>query len=216
MDYRKYIMNDTFNKKVADNFWSNRALMEESRWTGSDLLEFEKIFLKNILPSEPITILDLGCGSGQLSKAVKRPNDILIAVDNQRNYQRFFDGENTEFVECDVTEYEYSMQIDLILLFGVINYLTSEEIAKLFNKISNTSYSKFQLIIKAQFAIEKDYEFDKFSDDLNFQYSARYPRFENFLDTFSGFKKSIEIIDYPSEFNQRDNFVHKAIRIYEN
>ena len=209
-------MNDTFNKKVADNFWSNRALMEESRWTGSDFLEFEKIFLKNILPSEPITILDLGCGSGQLSKAVKRPNDILIAVDNQRNYQRFFDGENTEFVECDVTEYEYSMQIDLILLFGVINYLTSEEIAKLFNKISNTSYSKFQLIVKAQFAIEKDYEFDKFSDDLNFQYSARYPRFENFLDTFSGFKKSIEIIDYPSEFNQRDNFVHKAIRIYEN
>jgi SAM-dependent methyltransferase len=215
MDRGKLLMADPFNKKAAEEFWSNRALMKESRWTTSNFLEFEKTLIQGFLPPNPITILDLGCGSGQLSKAVKRPNDKLIAVDKQVNFKRFFDVQNTKFIECDVIEYKFNTQVDFILLFGVINYLTNKDITELFNNILNSPNPNFQLIIKAQFALEKEYEFDKFSDALNFQYSARYPRFDSFVKTLSILGKDIDIIDYPSEFQQRDNFSHKAIRIYE-
>ena len=208
-------MNGSFNKKTADKFWSNRALMRESRWTTINFLEFEKTLIQGFLPPKPISILDLGSGSGQLSKAVKRPNDKLIAVDKQVNFKRFFDVQNSKFIECDVIEYKFNTQVDLILLFGVINYLTNKEITELFNNILNSPFPNFQLIIKAQFALGKDFELDKFSDALNFQYSARYPNFDSFLKTLSILAKDIDIIDYPSEFQQRDNFSHRAIRIYE-
>jgi SAM-dependent methyltransferase len=208
-------MTDSFNKKTAEEFWNNRALMEESRWTTNNFLEFEKTLLQSFLPSEPVTILDLGCGSGKLSKSVKRPHDKLIAVDKQLNFKRFFDAQNTKFVECDVIDYKLDTQVDFILLFGVINYLTNKDIIELFNAILNFPNPKFQLIIKSQFALEKEYEFDKFSDELNFRYSARYPHLDSFLNTLSILGKDIDIIDYPSEFQQRDNFSHKVIRIYE-
>ena len=215
MDYGKHLMTDAFDKKIAEEFWRDRASKGESRWTTSSFLEFETRILQGILPPEPITILDLGCGSGQLSKVVKRPKDRLIAVDNQRNFERFFAFQNTKFLECDITTYKFDEQIDLILLFGVINYLTDNDISELFNSISSSPYTNFQLVIKAQFALEKEFSFDKFSDELNFQYSARYPNFENFMNILSVFDKDIEVIDYPSELQKRDNFSHKAIRIYE-
>ena len=208
-------MPGSLNKETIENFWRDRAGYDESRWTSKEILEFERLYLDAFLPSSPITILDLGSGSGQLSKSIKRSGEKLIAVDQEDGFQRFFLGDDMEFIHCDAANFKFERKVDLILLFGVINFLTDQEISEIFTRIAALPNRNLQFIVKAQFAINEDYEFDKFSKELDFQYSARYQKFAIFLNSLEVFKKRVEIIDYPPELNQRDNFVDKAIRIYE-
>jgi SAM-dependent methyltransferase len=208
-------MPGSLNKVTIKNFWRDRAGYDESRWTSNELLEFERKYLDALLPQSPITILDIGCGSGQLSKSIKRLGDKLIAVDQEKEFKKHFVGEGMEFIHSDAANFKFEKQADLILLFGVINFLTDQEISEIFTRIASLPNRNLQFIIKAQFAITEDYEFDKFSSELDFQYSARYLKFDSFLNSLEVFKKRLEIIEYPPEFNLRKNFVHKAIRIYE-
>lgn len=208
-------MPGSLNKETVKNFWRARAEYGESRWTSKELLEFERKYLDTFLPPSPITILDIGSGSGQVSKSIKRLGDKLIAVDQEVGFEKFFVDQDMEFIHSDAADFKFEKQAELILLFGVINYLTDQEISDVFNRIASLPNQDFQFIVKAQFAINKDYEFDKFSSELDFQYSARYLKFESFLDSLQIFNKKLEIIEYPPTFNKRDNFVHKAIRIYE-
>ena len=203
------------NKETVKNFWRDRAGYGESRWTSNEVLEFERIYLDAFLPSSPITILDIGSGSGQLSKSIKRLGDRLIAVDQEVGFKKYFVGDNMEFIHCNAADFKFEQQADLILLFGVIHYLTDQEISEIFTRVASLPNRDLQFIVKAQFAINEHNEIDKFSSELNFQYSARYLKFDSFLNFLEGFKKRLEIIEYPQEFNSREGFVHKAIRIYE-
>ncbi len=203
------------NKKVINNFWQNKSIQNSSRWTNKSLLEFEVSFLTGVLPVRPITILDLGSGSGDLSKAIKRPDDRLIAVDSQENFKKFFNFDKAEFVNCDVTEFVFMEKIDLILFFGVINYLSNYEIIQVLTNIATLNNPNLQLIIKAQFALKEEHVINKFSQELDHYYSARYLHFDSFLKVLEIFTEKYEIIEYPPEFNIRENFVHIAIRIYD-
>jgi len=208
-------MPESLNKETIKNFWRDRAGYGESRWTSEELLEFERKYLATFLPQSPITILDMGSGPGQLSKSIKRSGDKLIAVDQEKGFEKFFVDKEMEFIHSDAADFKFEKQADLILLFGVINYLTDQEISEVLTRIASLPNQNLQFIVKAQFAINENYEFDKFSKELGFQYSSRHLKFESFVDSLQVFNKKLEIIEYPSAFNKRDNFVHKAIRIYE-
>lgn len=208
-------MPNSLNKLTIKNFWRDRAEYAESRWTNNALLEFENLYLKTFLPPQPITILDIGSGSGQLSKSIKREGDKLIAVDQEVRFEKYFVDEDMEFVHRSANDFDFEEHYDLILLFGVINYLTDQEISDFFSRVASMTNQNFQLIVKAQFALENECQINKFSHELNFQYSARYPHFDRFMKLLTIFKKEIEVIDYPIEFQGRANFRHKAIRIHE-
>jgi SAM-dependent methyltransferase len=215
MDSGEFLMPGSLNKETIKNFWRDRAGYDESRWTSNEMLEFERMYLDAFLPPSPITILDIGSGSGQLSKSIKRLGDKLIAVDQEVGFQKYFVGDDMEFIHCNAADFKFEKQADLILLFGVINYLTDQEISEIFTRVAYLPNRDLQFIVKAQFAINEHYGFDKFSSELNFQYSARYLKFDSFLNFLEVFKKRLEIIEYPPGFNQKKGFVHKAIRIYE-
>jgi len=203
------------NKNVIRDFWAQRSNEDNSRWTSYEILEYEKRFIQSWLPPKPIKLLDLGSGSGHLSKSIKRKGDKLIAVDQEPKFVRFFNEPECEFICNNVESYEFANDIDFILCFGVINSLTDSDLIQLFEKISAIKNPNLQIVIKAQFSDSNEYVIDEFSKELSFQYSARYLPFDHFASMFRLVSEKMQVVEYPLEFNSRPGYSHKAIRIYE-
>ena len=122
------INDENLNLNVIKNFWKIQSLKSNNRWTERSFLDFEIQQIRNIFVGVQIRkILDLGSGTGTLSKSLVDDACTLDAVDYQDSYRKFFvDDPRLAFFESDVGNFRSDSLYDLILFFGVTTYLDIE------------------------------------------------------------------------------------------
>lgn len=197
------------NKKAIKAFWEEKSNASSNRWSGSQILEFEKELLMPFA-SNAKTILDLGSGHGELSKSILPKDAKLIAVDYIENYSRYFQAPGHYFVRSSVLDYSIEVNADLALLFGVVTYLNIEEEKLVYQNLLKIISQEGWAVVKNQCSSASEIIYDGFSEDLGAQYSARYPRY---LDQFNRLKKifsKVEPLIYPDQFNKWENTFHVA------
>ena len=173
------------------------------------MLEFEFDLAERALGGGG-TVLDLGSGHGELSRRVAQDPVQLVAVDWVAEFARAFDATNHSFVQSTVAEYETDDQFDLVLLFGVVTCLTRDEELLVYRKAVEWVAPDGSLIVKNQCARHDEFVFTGTSEALRSEYSGRYPNAVDQLARLKDHFRSIEMVEYPDQFNPWENSFHVA------
>jgi 2-polyprenyl-3-methyl-5-hydroxy-6-metoxy-1,4-benzoquinol methylase len=210
---------DELKKEVIKSFWRNQSRKASNRWTSDAVLDFETSYLmeKRNQLKNTVNILDLGSGAGELSKSIQKPGDFLTAVDYEENFSRFFEKrDNQTFQATDLTEFESQERFDLILLFGVVNYLTKEEESKVYRVIHEHLASIGVAIIKHQVSYTDEIIINTYSNELESQYSARYPSHKEQVTELKTLFGNVEILEYNQKFNKFEDTFQAAYFVKKN
>lgn len=115
---KKQGMKDAWNSKLYD---SNHSFISNF---GNDLLEL-------LAPEQHENILDLGCGTGDLTNILYQKNLNVIGVDNSKNMIMKAKEKypNINFSVQDVTNLEYKNEFDAIFSNAVLHWVKEPELA---------------------------------------------------------------------------------------
>jgi 2-polyprenyl-3-methyl-5-hydroxy-6-metoxy-1,4-benzoquinol methylase len=210
---------DELKKDVIRSFWRNQSRKTSNRWTSDAVLDFETNYLSEMVSEfkNTINILDLGSGAGELSKSIQKPDDFLTAVDYEENFSRFFEKhDNQIFQATELTEFESQERFDFILLFGVVTHLTQEEELKVYRVIHEHLASNGVAIIKHQVSSTDEIIINTYSNELESQYSARYPSHKEQVTELRRLFGNVEILEYPQKFNKFEDTFHAAYFVKKN
>lgn len=199
---------------VVRRFWESRSQQPSNRWTSAELLDWEIEQLRPLAVGAE-TILDLGSGHGELSRAVAPVGARLVAVDYAPAYAGSFIEPQHEFVEQGLDRFQTAERFDLILLFGVV---TCTEVAleeQLYARIGKWLTDDGQLIVKHQCATGESFVHSGFSEDLGADYSGRYPNAAKQAELLRRFFADVEVHPYPARFNRWPDSVHVAFHCRE-
>jgi 2-polyprenyl-3-methyl-5-hydroxy-6-metoxy-1,4-benzoquinol methylase len=199
------------NKKQADEFWSSRTNVQDAREAthfnkDDKALDYEVSLIKKYIPPMG-RILDLGCGTCTLTNLLTPFASYIRGVEKQQDFLRFCTlGPNSETVVADVASYKDNHQYDVILIFGVLNYIfDDDEVRKIYQNCANMLAPNGHLIVKHQSGVDESVEINKFSEDIGANYLALYrqkERDEGLLKEFF----NVETIDiYPPKMNRWTN-----------
>ncbi len=198
---------DEINEAVVREFWARKARGSDNRWTSSEMLAWEVDLLRSLLPHRPASILDLGCGFGGLARRVRRPADRLVGVDQEAEYSRTFTAPEEEFVLGPAQAFRSAERFDLILLFGVVTYVSPPveralyEVCRRHGRVA---------VIKNQCASGPEKVINEYSHDLSSQYSARYPNCDKQLTSIRQYFREVEVVVYPQRFQRWPETSHTA------
>jgi len=203
------------NKDLIRDFWRHISLKESNRWTTRDTLNFEITYLSDLIKNcKILDILDLGSGSGELSREIMRKNDKLIAVDYEPTYSRFYNNFNNEFFHCqDLLDYSNDEKFGLILLFGVVTHLELHEETLIYRKIKSMISQPGYIVIKNQVSLSHEIVVNDFSNDLGVNYSARYPSLGSQQQLIWEVFGNVRSLVYPKNLNRFKNTINVAFII---
>lgn len=203
------MVQDRINADVVRDFWSQKAKSSSNRWTSSAMLDYE-IALLEPFANVAESILDLGSGTGDLSRAIVGDKSTLTAVDYIPDFARAFSDSNHEFICSTVSNYTDSRRFGLILLMGVITCIDIDEEIRTYDNCAELIAANGTLVVKNQCAVEEEIVFNGVSEKLGSEYSARYPNWEEQLGHLSQRFAGVEVVRYPAELNPWPNSFHVA------
>jgi SAM-dependent methyltransferase len=171
-------------------------------------LNYDIDLVKSLSPS-PKSVLDLGCGSGELSKALISIGGHLTAVDFEKGFARFFPGPKEEFFCSDVVSFEIEKEFDLILAFGLVTHLDPQSETQLYLNISKMLAPGGIALIKNQVSLgTEDFVFNGYSEKLKVHYSARYPSVATQSERLDPMFEDVSIHMYPQEHQHQKDTHH--------
>ncbi len=194
---------------VIRRFWRDKSLTTSNRWTGQELLQFELGLLRQVSP-RPNSVLDLGSGHGDLSRAYASSRCQLTAVDFEQHFGEAFRGKNHTFINESVTDFRSYERWEIILLMGVVTHLTEEEAAPLYRRIHDFLADDGKAIIKHQVGVREEVKFSGYSEALGSDYWARYPDFRKEQSLLESIFAVVDVLKYPRRFNPWPNTMHVA------
>lgn len=184
-------------------FWENRATKEKFLW--SDLTEDNYNIIKPYLKPS-FRVLDLGAGSCELphriSTCVQHVDavDFVIPQDIKLNPK-------IDFYNSDIMSFEAGGNYDLIILFGVMNFLYEKRFL-VYKRLSDFLRQDGIVIFKHQCGNDHDVFVNTVMD--NADYEATYQHYYSQLSEISLF---FEIIESGKAY-QRTN-VHRNTDFYK-
>lgn len=203
-------LNSSIDVELVQEFWKMRAEREDNRWTPEPFLKFEIQKVKSLYPEDRrLKILDLGSGSGSLSRHLTKPNDALTAVDFEPAFERFFlQDPRFNFIHREVNKFTSNEKYNLILFFGVVTHLNVSEEEVTYKNIAAMLSEEGIAVVKNQCSDSDEFIFNGYSTDLGVHYSARYPNSleqrEKLLKHFT----QVQILEYPSWSKKFANSSH--------
>lgn len=194
----------TFNRNLIQRFWTERSLKGRTRWTDSRILDFEVATISSLTNcGRPKSILDLGCGFGELSLSLLGSDDFLVAVDMGSGFATGFgSNQKANFVHSNVTEFVPNTKFNLIVLFGVVAYLNQTDEDDIYKKLSKWLHRDGIAIIKHQCGVTEEIIIDGWSAELETNYQARYPHVASQLAGLKRYFEVVEVISYPEFANK--------------
>lgn len=202
-------MSKLLDKDKIHAFWESRTSVENPRlatnYRDDGRLRIDVALVREHL-KENATILDLGAGTctlaSELFPFVKR----IVAVEKFAGFLESADDvPKLEKVCSDVTEFQTNEKFDAILLFGVVNFLTNAEAQRLYSNCARMLTEDGVLIVKHQCGVKEEIVVDKYSDELQTHYNARYPSVGEERALLQEHFQT-EVIDvYPAEINRWEN-----------
>lgn len=153
--------------------------------------------------TKKINVLDLGCGTGNLSKRVldKYPNANIVCVDISQNMiniarQKLVDYKNVEFVVGDIEEIEFKDKYDLVVSSLVLHHLITDDIKKNFYKKIFNMLNENGIFVNADVVIGTS----NFLQDINISSWIKYMQKScSDEEIFSKWLKAYEQEDRPSK-----------------
>ncbi|MEZ6138199.1 MAG: class I SAM-dependent methyltransferase [Pirellulaceae bacterium] len=194
------------DKGKIDAFWSGRTAIADPRlatnYRDDGRLEID-FKLVSAFAHQGDRILDLGAGGCTLACKLLPLATEVVAVDKYAGFLKKAPAHmQLTPVCCDVVDYFDNSQYDEILLFGVANFLTDEELYKLCQNATGMLAPQGTFIAKHQCGIDQEVIVDRFSEELGCHYHARYPSVKSQENLFSEFF-CVEVLDvYPPDLNR--------------
>lgn len=197
------------DKGKIDSFWITRTKIEDPRiatnYRDDGRLAYDIALVEKHLP-ESAKILDLGAGTCTLSRHFLGSCKGIVAVDKFDAFlEKAPDHPKLRKICADVADFSVDETFDLILLFGVANFLSSDEERQLYRSCAKMLREGGVLIVKNQCGVRNDVIVDSYSEELDAHYYANYPSVdrqrERLLECFE-----VEMLDiYPAELNRWEN-----------
>lgn len=166
-------------------FWLNRTTKEKFLW--SDLTEDNfKIIEPFLKPS--LRVLDLGAGNCELSYKISAhvqhvdAVDFVIPKDIKSNLR-------IDFYNSDITSFESCGSYDIIIMFGVMNFLYEQRF-RIYEKLNDFLKNDGIVIFKHQCGNDHDVFVNTIID--NADYEAVYQSYHGQLSEISLFFEIIE------------------------
>lgn len=159
-------------------------------------------------------LLDIGSGTGLLIEKIYKIPRSITCVEPFEEFSKFIlMDKRINVITSNINYFETNDKFDIISLFGVINYFSSEETLALYKKLYFFLKSDGIIIIKNQFGLNSDVEISGLSKELNKEYFADYRLLTHELQLLwsVGFNKTNVFDIYPPEFNRWENTHYFAI-----
>lgn len=197
------------DKRKVDDFWSARTRIEDPRIATNYRID-DRLALDIALVSKYVEddcrILDLGAGTCTLACSFLDRSGVVVAVDK---YREFLDNApahpKLQRVCSDIVDFTSAEKFDVILLFGVVNFLSPEEEARVYRRCAEMVSPGGYVLVKNQCGLAADVVVDTYSDELSSHYHARYPSVESQTGRLRElFDVSVEDI-YPPALNRWEN-----------
>ena len=197
------------DKGKIDSFWTARTKIEDPRiatnYRDDGRLEYDIALVEKHL-TQDARILDLGAGTCTLARRFLDTCEQVVAVDK---FDAFF-GKVPEHpklrkIRADVSDFSIDETFNLILLFGVVNFLSSNEERRLYGSCAKMLGQGGTFIVKNQCGVREDVVVDSYSEELGAHYYANYPAVDGQRERLSEYFK-VELLDiYPAELNRWEN-----------
>jgi len=198
------------DKLTIAEFWKTRAAYGTTRWTGSELLDFDTALAGSFV-RPAARILDLGSGFGELSRAICPPDGSVLAVDSEPAMAAGFQGDpRFEFVAADVLSFRPPHRFDLVLLFGVMNYFEAAEMMDLVEILESAVDPRGVVLVKNQCSDDVGFAVDVDFQGTGQRYIARYPGVAEEVETLKKRFPHVEVVPYPPQFKQHATSTHVA------
>ena len=145
--------------EIMDDFSINGAVLHDTldtlasinKWLGGNKITIDSLkkILKNTSKITPITIIDLGCGGGDILRRIadygKKEGYTfnLIGVDANKDamvYARQLSTnyDNIRFIDCDIFSEEFeALEYDLVLSTLFLHHFKEEQIIEILSKAKN-------------------------------------------------------------------------------
>jgi predicted TPR repeat methyltransferase len=148
-------------------------------------------------------MLDLGAGTCTLSGHFLENCREIVAVEKFSAFlEKAPDHPKLRKICADVANFSIDEVFDLILLFGVVNFLSLEEETLLYRSCATMLEDGGRFIVKNQCGVSEEIIVDSYSEELRAHYHARYPAVVTQQERLSEFF-DVEILDiYPKELNR--------------
>jgi 2-polyprenyl-3-methyl-5-hydroxy-6-metoxy-1,4-benzoquinol methylase len=153
-------------------------------------------------------VLDLGCGTCVLANEIALHHPVHVhAVDYAPGMLRHaLPRPNLTTEASDVLTYASDQPFDVILLFGVINYIVDGEARRsLYARCHRMLKPGGWLILKSQLGRENAVFVDTYSEHLAAHYVATYPAVEDEQDMIARYFDVTRSEPYPDSFNRYAN-----------
>lgn len=193
------------NYEKVENFWKSRAKEAGEGTKAVNLGTTEeqtetqiKKLISHLDPSDK-HFIDLGCGLGRYVFAIQPKAEKIVAVDYVEDLLEILRSklkeaqvQNVETVcaRCyDRLSVDYGT-FDVAIISGVLVYLNDKEVDRTIMNALDLVKSGGKVILRESVGIEELFEVDKFSEELQAQYSAIYRTAEEIEERFkkAGFK----------------------------
>jgi 2-polyprenyl-3-methyl-5-hydroxy-6-metoxy-1,4-benzoquinol methylase len=194
------------DKQKIDQFWSARTQIADPRlasnYRDDGRLQIDSQFVIERI-SEPGRVLDLGAGGCTLANSLLPYAAEVVAVEKYGGFlEKVPDLPRLKKLQSDVVDYYDESKYEMILLFGVVNFLSDDEQSQLYSNCARMLASDGTFIVKNQCGINEEVVVDRFSDELGCDYHARYPSVQTQRDLLTQ-KFAVEVVDiYPEELNR--------------
>ncbi|MBM7323485.1 class I SAM-dependent methyltransferase [Agrobacterium pusense] len=194
------------DKAKINDFWAARTKVSDARiatnYRNDGRLDFDLSLVRRYL-TENSHILDLGAGTCTLSENLLGENRKVDAVEK---FSGFLEMANNHpalnKIACDIVDFVPSKKYDLILIFGVINFLSIEEERRIYELCLAALGDGGTLIVKNQCGVDFEKVVDGYSEELSATYHARYPAVMSQKSLLSEYFE-VEVVDiYPAEMNR--------------
>ena len=191
-------------EEITRKFWKDRAGRPDFLWR--DLAELNFKLLKPYLKSS-MTVLDLGAGDGRLTKMVADWVYKVTAVDYTEAVKRISHARISTAV-ADIREYSDPRQYDLVLLFGVMNFIQDPE--EFYRPVRPLVRDGGALVVKHQCGRRGTVDVETAIDGVPYISCYRHIGDEVSALIGAGFGKVEVSTPYPDSMNPWKNTVHTA------
>ncbi len=190
-------------------FWQARTAVSDPRiatnYRNDGRLQLDVGFISQYL-TPTSRVLDLGAGTCTLTQEILPLVAEAVAVEKFEEFlKRVPTHSRLKLICSDVSEFESPEKFDVILLFGVVNYLTLEDEQTLYEKCARMLSSDGYFIVKNQCGIGEEVVVDKFSEELNCDYHARYPAVDEQESRLNQHFSVARYDIYPPQYNRWSN-----------
>jgi len=188
-------------------FWETRNNMPNFYWENLQDLN-EALVLKYLKPG--YAVLDVGCGTGELIRRIAPLTSYIEGVDYVHAFKHSIP--NANFICSDLREYVPQRKFDLMILFGVTQYLCDKDVVLLYRKLKNCLKNGGKLLLKHQVSkLETNKEVNGYSEKLYSKYMSIFRTILNDKKLLeeSGFEVDNIVNPYPDNLNKWTDSCYK-------